>query len=133
MEVSIEMIMNQYLIAVDDIAVGTLSVENLLKYKGKKIKFIKNRKSVEKAVLIQKLAESILEESRENKEELLKDIGNGRMENGRFAHYNISAKKIFADDEKVYLLYLLCGTLEKTGKALGVSRQTVADWIKRYR
>lgn len=123
----------QYMIAVDDIAVGVLSVENLLKFKGKKIKFIKNRIYVEKAVLIQKLAEDILEESRENKKELLEDIGNGRMENGRFNSYNISAKKIFADDEKVYLLYLLCGTLEKTGKALGVSRQTVADWIRRYK
>ena len=123
----------QYLIAVDDRAVGVLSVENLLKYKGKKVKFIKNREYVEKAVLIQKLAEDILEENRENKEDLLKDIGSGRMENGRFNHCNISAKKIFADDEKVYLLYLLCGTLEKTGKAIGLSRQTVADWIRRYR
>ena len=125
------MITNQYHIVYNGV-LGSLSVENLLKYKGKKIKFIKNYQFVEKTVLIQELAEDINEESRKTIEELL-DEWSGRMENGRFDCYNIRARKIFADDEKVYLLYLLCGTLEKTGKALGLSRQTVANWIKSYK
>ena len=125
--------LKRYYIDIDDLFAEELSVENLLKYRGRKIRFIKGDKFIEKADLIQELAKSILDESRETKKNLLTGDVKGRISNGRFDQGNLNSKKIIADDEKVYLLYLLCGTMEKTGDALGVTRQTIAACIKRYR
>jgi len=122
----------QYYIEIDDWAAEELTVENLLKYRGQKIKFIKNRKSIEKSTVIQELAETILKESREWKERELKGRGVSRMDNGRFDCNNKISKKLIVDDDKIYLLYLLCGSMEKTGDALGVTRQTVAEPIRQY-
>ena len=101
-EVQIKMNQVQYYIEIDDWAAEELTVENLLKYRGQKIKFIKNRKSIEKSTVIQELAETILKESREWKERELKGRGVSRMDNGRFDCNNKISKKLIVDDDKIY-------------------------------
>ena len=122
-----------YYIEIDGWSAEKLTIDNLVKYKGEKIKYIKNNQSIEKAVLIQELAESIIEESRKCRNELLNAGVTGREINGRFKGNNINAKKLITDNKKIYLLYLLCGTMEKTANALGVSRQTVSEPINQYK
>lgn len=58
---------------------------------------------------------------------------NGRERNGRFGKGNINANKLVVSMEEVYLLYRLCGTMEKAAGALGVCRQTISKSVKWYK
>ena len=119
----------------DDLFVEEITAENIADYKVKDIKFFDkqgNCISKDEAVIL--LTDYIKKMDEEFRMELEME-DNGRERNGRFLKGNTNANKLVISMEEVYLLYRLCGTMEKTASALGVCRQTISksvNWYKCY-
>ena len=117
----------------DDLFAEDITAENIANYKLKDMKFFDRqgeRIGKEEAVVL--LANYIKKMDEEFRKELETE-DNRRESNGRFLKGNVSANKLIISMEEVYLLYRLCGTMEKTANALGVCRQTISKSIKQYK
>ena len=119
----------------DDLFVEEITAENIADYKVKDMKFFdKKGKCISRDEAVTLLTDYIKKMDKEYCRELGTEE-NGRERNGRFGKGNISANKLLISREEVYLLYRLCGTMEKTASALGVCRQTISksvNWYKSY-
>ena len=79
------------------------------------------------------LADYIKKSNKEFRKGAEADGNIGRKDNGRFCERNISSNKFYISEEEVYLLYVLCGTMEKAAETLGVCRQTVSKNVNQYK
>lgn len=117
----------------DDLFAEEITAENIADYKVKDMRFFDKqgkRISREEAVIL------LTAYIKKMDEEYCRELGtedNGREKNGRFVKGNISANKLIISMEEVYLLYMLCGTMEKAASALGVCRQTISKSVKWYK
>lgn len=122
----------QFHILVDEFFLEDLNIENYKKYKSRINTFVYNNKYIDKDTMSKIIADTIIKKSKEKKEILLLNKRYGRNEKGRFEKSNIISSRINASDEQIYLLYLMCGTMEKTANMLGISRQTVSKILHQY-
>ena len=114
----------KYGLFVDDV-----TIENIGNYNIKDVRFIDGQgRLISKENAIVLLVNYIKLVSREAFEK--EDSGHG--EKGRFEKGNIVASKLIMCVEEVYLLYKLCGTMEKTARTLDVCRQTIAKNVQQY-
>ncbi len=114
----------KYGLFVDDV-----TIENIGNYNIKDVRFIDGQgRFISKENAIVLLVNYIKLVSREAFEK--EDSGHG--EKGRFEKGNIVASKFIMCVEEVYLLYKLCGTMEKTARTLDVCRQTIAKNVQQY-
>ena len=114
----------KYGLFVDDV-----TIENIGNYNIKDVRFIDGQgRFISKENAIVLLVNYIKLVSREAFEK--EDSGHG--EKGRFEKGNIVASKLIMCVEEVYLLYKLCGTMEKTARTLDVCRQTIAKNVQQY-
>ena len=121
-------------IDVDDLFVEDITVGNITRYNVKKIKFInKDGKYISRNDAILLLADYIKKMDKEFRKTAEADGDIGRKDNGRFSERNISSNKFLISEEEVYLLYVLCGTMEKTAEALDVCRQTISKNVNQYK
>lgn len=123
-----------YTFSEDGLLWEELTIENYANYRRKKVVFCDGGSgSFGKNEMIERLAGDMKQKDLECRKYL---HGEGLLEHGekgRFAKGNIDAKKMFIEAEDIYLLYLLCGTMEKVAEQLGVSRQTVSKLVKQYK
>ena len=119
----------------DDLFVEEITAENIADYKVKDMRFFdKQGKRISKNEAVILLTDYIKKIDKEFQRQL-ETQDNCRERNGRFLKGNTSANKLLISREEVYLLYRLCGTMEKTASALGVCRQTISksvNWYKSY-
>lgn len=110
-----------------------ITAGNIVDYKVKDMKFFDRMgKRISRDEAVTLLTDYIKKMDKEYCRELGTEE-NGRERNGRFGKGNISANKLIISMEEVYLLYRLCGTMEKAASALGVCRQTISKSVKRYK
>lgn len=118
----------------EDLFVEEVAAENIVRYKVKNIKFIDQEgKHITRSEAIVLLADYIKKSNKEFRRGAEADGNIGRTDNGRFLERNISSNKFYISEEEVYLLYMLCGTMEKAAEALGVCRQTVSKNVNQYK
>ena len=117
----------------DDLFVEEITAENIADYKVKDMRFFdKQGKRISKNEAVILLTDYIKKIDKEFQRQL-ETQDNCRERNGRFLKGNTSANKLLISREEVYLLYRLCGTMEKTASALGVCRQTISKSVKWYK
>lgn len=117
----------------DDLFAEEITVQNIADYKIKDMKFFDNKgKRISRDEAVVLLTDYIKKMDEEFRKELETE-DNRRERNGRFSKGNTSANKLVVSMEEVYLLYMLCGTMEKTASALGVCRQTISKSVKWYK
>ena len=113
----------------DGLFVDEVTIADITNYNVKDLRFIDGQgKLISKENVIVLLIEYIKLVSREAFER--EDSGHG--EKGRFIRGNIVSSKLIMCEKEVYLLYKLCGTMEKTARALDVCRQTISRIVKQY-
>lgn len=117
----------------DDLFSEEITAENIADYKVKDMKFFdKQGKRISRNEAIVLLTDYIKRTDEEFRREL-ETQDNCRERNGRFLKGNTNANKLIVSMEEVYLLYRLCGTMEKAASALGVCRQTISKSVKWYK
>ena len=113
----------------DGLFVDEVTIADITNYNIKDLRFIDGQGrfiSRENAIVL--LIEYIRLVSKEAFER--EDSGHG--EKGRFIRGNIVSSKLIMCEKEVYLLYKLCGTMEKTARALNVCRQTISRIVRQY-
>lgn len=112
----------------------TLTIENYKEVGKKKIIFFDKEGNVRsKAEIIKLLAADIHKKEKSFRYHIGEAGSNTRDKNGKFTEGNTRAQKFIYTEKEIYLLYLLCGSSDATGDALGVCRQTISRIIRSYK
>lgn len=117
----------------DDMFAEELTVQAYIRLKDGRYSFTdgKDRK-LSVGEVKDKLRLSIMQTWEQNKRNIVYNQG-GRFINGRFGYDNICAKAPIPVNDELYLLYLICGSMNEVADLLGVCRQTVSKRIKQYK